>query len=477
MNIAEISLLLVRHEGFLLSHPLVRSTGVSLPLPPAFYHPLSLPSPLEIAHFDGQIGSVTSLFHPPALGISPTYGMSSGSLKAEKPRAVDLPIQPSSQSGDLLLVPATPVEYVQTAQLNADEWRGPLTLEQYLDREKHLQSQDLTKDGRITGWILTSSTLPPNADSTRPILASCETIPVAAYIARNGHLDRVTAHGIGSVYTRPEHRGKGYAGRMMTELGKQLETWQQPNGKKGSFSVLYSDIGQNFYTRFGWNVFPSTHIHLLPLKPAQYQSARQGLPPIEDVTAADLSNIPSVQHLEEELETLSKNRPETIHVAIRPDADHFGWHHAREEFQTRVLGKSYPKIKGAIHQPTGIALIWCRVYATKAEDWKLHVLHVVIPSTAKSSSQAQEALAALLLRAQLEAHNWEMASGVEVWDPSDLVLAAAQRLRVQEQGKVEVIARDQDHICSLRWNRSSDDTAPVPDDNIVWVSNEKYAWC
>ena len=54
----------------------------------------------------------------------------------------------------------------------------------------------------------------------------------------------VVSHGIGSVFCNPEYRRRGYAQRMMEELGKMLDTWNQERGKKTEFTVLYSDIGK-----------------------------------------------------------------------------------------------------------------------------------------------------------------------------------------------------------------------------------------
>ncbi|KIW98301.1 uncharacterized protein Z519_01885 [Cladophialophora bantiana CBS 173.52] len=391
-------------------------------------------------------------------------------ITASKPPAVDPVSQPTAQSPDLRLVPATPLEYVQTAYLNAEEWQGPLSMDQYLEREVILQAVDLTKAGRITGWILTSETLPANVDGSRPILACCESLLVHAYVARDGEVEKIQAHGIASVYTRPEYRGKGYAGRMMAELGKRLESWQASAGARNPFSVLYSDIGQKFYARFGWKVFPSNHIHLTPMDRAIYNSASFVFPAVEDLTMEDLKHIPTVEYLEHRLRAISKARPGTVHVAIRPDVEHFEWHFAREEYQTKVLGKSFPTVKGAIHRATGLALIWCRVYAAKESEWQLHILHTVIPPSVENSVDAQNTMAALLLRAQFEAHEWEMAAGVEVWDPLDLVVASAQRLRTEEQDKVEIISRDKEHLCSLKW-------AAGPADEVVWLAKEKYAWC
>jgi len=391
-------------------------------------------------------------------------------LKTSKPPALDAQSLPSAQSQDLKVEPVTPLEYLQTAHLNAEEWKGPLDLHQYLEREEILQQTDLTKDGRITGWILTSDAFAPNPDGSRQIFASCETIQTCAYVARQGKVQKVQAHGIASVFTRSEYRGKGYAGRMMQELGKRLESWQNFKDLPNAFSVLYSDIGPNFYARHGWKVFPSTHIHLAPLKQDDYDRAKGQLPSIEELIMSDLQYIPAVKYVEQRLQEQSTTRPNTTYVGIRPDLEHFGWHIARDEFQCQLLEKGHPKVKGAIHRETGLALIWCRVFAEREQDWQLHILHTVVPPSIQNSADALAVMAALLLRAQLEASQWDMAAGVEVWDPAELTLAAARKLKSEEQGKVEVITRDKEHLCSLRWNNHDNV-------DVVWLANEKYAWC
>ena len=320
----------------------------------------------------------------------------------------------SAQSPDLKLEPATLLEYVQTAYLNAEEWRGPLTLDQYLQREDILQATDLTRGGRITGWILTSESMPRNPDGSRPIFASCESIPIHAYIARDGALEHIQAHGIASVYNRVEHRGKGYASRMMADLGKKLETWQSADDAANQFSVLFSDIGQIFYARFGWKVFPSTHIHLEATEQSVYSSTKPAFPAVEDLSLEELKHLPTIDYFEQRLRDTSKANPERTVVAIRPDLEHFGWHFARDEFQTRIMGNGFPKVKGALHRATGLGLIWCRVYAAKKSEWQLHILHTIIPPVVENSADAQDAMAALLLRAQSEAHDWEMSAGIEV---------------------------------------------------------------
>lgn len=342
--------------------------------------------------------------HPTPFASTPT----------SKPPAVDPDSLPPAQSPDLKLEQASLLEYVQTAYLNADEWKGPLSIENYLQREDALQAVDLTRDGRITGWILTSDSLPKNPDGSRPIFASCESIPKHAYMIRDGAFENVTVHGVASVYTRPEYRGKGYAGRMMSELGKKLETWQSVDGSVNPFSVLFSDIGQTYYAKFGWKLFQSTHIHLPPMDPTTYSSKKSLFGPVEDLSLDDLRQIPCDRYQENRLRRLLAREMDgssTI-VSIRADLEHFQWHFARDEFQTKIMGKDFPSVKGAIHRGSGLGLIWCRVYAAKKEEWQLHILHTICPPSAEIDDSCRDAMCALLLRAQLEAHEWEMLGGV-----------------------------------------------------------------
>ena len=149
---------------------------------------------------------------------------------------------PSSDSPSLALHHPSPEEKPGIWKLNGSSWRGRLSLEAYLRREEHLSSQPFTGDGGLTFWILADTASAPNS---RTILASCESYRKRALVRRQGgQVQDVTSHGIGSVFCNPDFRGRGYAARMLRELGTTLETWQQKNGQSTGFSILYSDIGK-----------------------------------------------------------------------------------------------------------------------------------------------------------------------------------------------------------------------------------------
>lgn len=156
---------------------------------------------------------------------------------------------PKGDSPSLALVHPTEAEKQIQFTLNAAEWRGALKLPAYLRREKLLAETDMTRNGGITYWILVDTSLPNNPldpqSGTRLPLASCETYRKKALVWQDGTVKEVICHGIGAVFCASHLRKRGYAQRMMTELGNILRTHQtEEAGTECLFSVLYSDIGK-----------------------------------------------------------------------------------------------------------------------------------------------------------------------------------------------------------------------------------------
>lgn len=152
---------------------------------------------------------------------------------------------PTSTSPTLILTHPTSAESDEILKLNGASWRGALSLPAYFRREAHLANQAFTRDGGLTAWILVDSSAPHDARTPRRILSSCETLRKRGLVAtKEGQVEEVVCHGVGSVFCAEKFRGRGYAGRMMKELGRELERWQQKAGVKSHFTVLYSDIGK-----------------------------------------------------------------------------------------------------------------------------------------------------------------------------------------------------------------------------------------
>jgi hypothetical protein len=204
-------------------------------------------------------------------------------------------------------------------------------------------------------------------------------------------------------------------------------------------------------------------------------SSIAGLPAAQPLFAEDL---PALCRVDEALiQSRLKSRPvgSKVAVALLPDIETIQWHHAREEFVGMELHGNVPKSKGAIVGTEPGKRVWCywtRVWhnanASETKDNVLHVLRLVVEDDAADSDYAA-AISALLAMAQQEAEKWKL-EHVELWNPSALAMAGAQRL----DPNARVTIRDTESIASMQWH--PEHSGPVAD-KIDWISNEKYAWC
>jgi hypothetical protein len=368
---------------------------------------------------------------------------------------------PSSSSAELILTHPTTNERISTWTLNSKNWGSALGLSSYLERENYLLTVPLARDSGITHWILTLSSSPPDS---RPIFASCESLRKHALVrGPNGNIKDVITHGIGSVFCDPQYRGKGYAGRMMKDLGPILKGWQAES-KPCAFSILYSDIGKKFYAGHGWKPFPSTHIAFPP----------SALPPSANTTLKALinSDLPNLCALDEKYirKELANAQDSKTHVALVPDCDTMQWHHLREDFLTKKLFNRSPSIKGAIAISglSRIWAIWTRSYYgpidSSSSGNTLHILRLVIENQDDVENNIK-GLKGIIQLAQKEAQEWRL-KHVELWNPTSYVKNLIEKTGLEHSD----VEREEESIASLMWY--GDDK-----DEVVWVGNEKYGWC
>ncbi|KAJ6102281.1 hypothetical protein N7486_004708 [Penicillium sp. IBT 16267x] len=379
---------------------------------------------------------------------------------------------PPGDSPDLILVPATPEERIASIKLNSVAWKGPLDIDTYIERENHLFAQDLTRDG-LTCWILVDKSEP---EGDRTILSSCETYKKKALLAHSGSVEDVSTHGIGSVYCRPEFRGKGYAKRMFEELSGKLDTWKMEKEARGKalFTILFSDIGKSFYAQFGWKPFLSSHMALPPLANEEGQSNGSGNV-TRDLYAEDVQKVICNESVTNKLRDQLRDASQKTSgskIAIVPDFDHFVWHWAREEFFSRNLlpHRSPPVIKGTGNDGARVYCAWNRNFGEEPEDNVLYILRWVYddPQSAEEEQALVKAMAAILRRAQREAYEWNMHS-VEFWNPTPLLQKAVKIL----DSDAQLVHREKSSISSLRWTGAQQGLG----DDVEWFLNEKYTWC
>lgn len=235
------------------------------------------------------------------------------------------------------------------------------------------------------------------------------------------------------------------------------------------FSMLWSAIGKNFYARFGWQPFLSSHLALPP-------RAWDGLPKydtakskIKDMYAEDVKKHMCSDAVMAKLrEQMASENSANAKVAVLPDFDHFAWHWSREDFfvQKQLPDRSPPVIKGAGDDDVCVYCTWTRYFD---ENPGFYILRWVYddPKSSDDEKILVQAIATLLRRAQQESHEWGVGN-VVIWNPPPLVHKAATVI----DPELQIVHRDRD-ICSLRWTGDQHGLSK----DVEWVLNERYAWC
>ncbi|CAG8520218.1 15074_t:CDS:2 [Dentiscutata erythropus] len=157
---------------------------------------------------------------------------------------------------DLILVEATPEQARNTNRNSYMSWGYPLlTLDEYIEREEILANHEFTSED-FNIWILVSKKSNLSNDTEPTILSQCETFKLKALITLSSEqIQEVNCYYIGSLFTPPQYRHKGYATKLMELLNDKLRF-----ECKAKFSYLYSKIGPDFYSRLGWKIYPHKEI-------------------------------------------------------------------------------------------------------------------------------------------------------------------------------------------------------------------------
>lgn len=339
----------------------------------------------------------------------------------------------------------------------------------------------LARNGGMTNWILVDGRLPPGK---RPILSSCETFRKRVLTSdQNGSVTDAMIHAIASVFCFPEHRGRGYTKRLMQELAKTLLKWQT-DGSSCIGSILYSDIGKEYYAKLGWAPNKSNSQIVLPA------SQSQGLNGVTKLVEADLPTLCASDEVQLRKSMAIPTEDATKRVSIISDVDHMGWHFAKEETACKHIFGSVPETKGALAGPPGKQtwVTWQHRYYKhpdlEATDNVLYILRLVVEADETASrlpshtdktpdrelyEEQKRQLEAVLRAAQNEAFEWKLDS-VHLWDPTPLV----QRMLKEMDIKYDTAERMVESVASGMW---FDEDGGITKSSPLWLNNEHYAWC
>ncbi|EGG11094.1 uncharacterized protein MELLADRAFT_102914 [Melampsora larici-populina 98AG31] len=255
----------------------------------------------------------------------------------------------------LILIPASREQYLTSLSSHASLWGSTLTEEQYLKREEVLSMTEACRDARSQCWVLVSKDAPDSLD----YYCSCETMKREVICAIGSRqlvppkpLAILPAYSICSVFCPPHHRGKGYTRHMMRLLHFQLASpdWlatqsnvanPNPRFNDAILSVLYSDIGPEFYAKAtppGWQVTES----LQTVWTVDDLPVADGFPTM-DLKPIRLKDFKSVAEsdstwLHQELS--KENAQKSAWFAFRPDGADLEWLITRSNFYANILRES-----------------------------------------------------------------------------------------------------------------------------------------
>ncbi|KAF9135729.1 hypothetical protein BGW39_000598 [Mortierella sp. 14UC] len=437
---------------------------------------------------------------------------STSATPASKPAPVRGPAP--YELSDLILLPTAIPEIVKkTWTNNMEEWAKGVSQDKYHAREQHLAATAFSSEQRLITWILVPR---PDADVTpayasgagvggakvgggfdptdvsnenlERILGALETYERPGLVARVGDegVEDVSTMSVASVYVPSKYRHNGY-GKLMMKL-----LWEEMESRKIAFSFLYSDLGPNFYSDFGWTARESTQI-LIPATytlPAPPTARTRGS--VRPITLDSIATVEQLQELVDQDALLvrqdlehrlavanantnanANNEPQEIEsfVAVTPEIRAIQWLHARAWFNaSNIFSKNYTQAAIESDLKYGVRIPGTRnqfvLWHHDFTDDNLFILRWRLdPSSASSTEEDLDAITlAFAQAARDEAKKWKL-SKIVFWG-GDAALASLLGLKVQVR---------KDSIPSLGLlNTAYPGHTPA---RLEWVLNQKYSWC
>lgn len=380
---------------------------------------------------------------------------------------------PSSSSSTIILDSPTALERSRAWTYSQPEWGNSLTVPEYLNREEYLLTIPLARDGGITNWILTDSAAAVDPiTAERPVLASCETLRKRALVrGKDGVIRDVWAHGVASVFTYSGFRRRGYASKMMELLRARMQATQRESGEP-AFSVLFSDVGKEFYAKHGWMPLENTQVeYRVKRNPVEFDASTIKLLGDEDLLALAERDEELIR---KEMALPNSSDASKTRVAVLPDIQTLQWHLYRQAFICNAAYGRKPTVHGALYaSPTTGSRVWGLFERNhyggpnKPEKNVLSFLRFVVEDSNISDQELSEAVVGIFRAAEREARDWEC-SKVEIWNPLGRV-----RKIVENAAEFESIfvVRDAKSLASLNWFGQG------AAEDLDWVVNERFERC
>ncbi|KAL2158391.1 hypothetical protein VTH06DRAFT_4439 [Thermothelomyces fergusii] len=397
---------------------------------------------------------------------------------------------------DIEFAEATPEQRQISWELCSRKWAAPMSVDDYVERQKHMAEHELNRDGGCRYWVLYLKGYP------RQVIATCETLRKLMFIAdcAEGRVRESHGYVVSNVYTNPTYRRQGMAGFLLRRVQERMDA-------ESDCSVLYSDSGRTYYASLGWLPITSHQatLTLLPstssppsatptTPPRRPQTRPLGLSELPDLCRKDIAQL--TRTLTSLATTAAANSSSSTAICFLPTYAQISWHLARAKFDAHKILPSAttaatPLTIGAVTvppSPRGGAAWACWFH-----DWRNRRLRVLrlaregdgrveseVGKEDAASSEDGEGgdavdetacadIAALLEAAAAEARQWGFLE-VVVWNPSELVKMGCKSVGNALPNEVKVVFEQRVEGCvpSLRWKGGKTMA------DVVWEENHGY---
>ena len=250
-------------------------------------------------------------------------------------------------------------------------------------------------------------------------------------------LEEVSVIGIASVFTPDQNRRKGYAGSMMRLMSERI---REGAGGRG-FSVLYSDVGTEFYAKNGgWKIGDESELVISCIH--DFEEAL----PLEMLTLEQAKDC-----IEADVELIKKElvgETDLTVIQMVPQHVELEWATTRDQYGARYLNVKETEHVGAkVCSGDGWGyVLWFHEY----KESTLIALRLREPPTDAGLRSLIQVLVTEARRSGLK--------HVAVWSPSE---------RLEKVSGIKKSTR----------NSSLPAVLYLGDDSIHWRTPEKLGWC
>ncbi|CAK7896236.1 hypothetical protein CAAN1_12S00958 [[Candida] anglica] len=382
-----------------------------------------------------------------------------------------------------------------TRAQNSLSWRGQLTAEQYVEREFVCGKGRMTSQKVIVFMLV-------NEDDPEQRVGSIELLIRKGLRYDNDDENHkvlendILCGTIGSVFTYPEHRGRGVGQIMVNKLIEIAKS--KYLGPKG-FIFLYSEVGE-YYTRNGFKSY-EVPLAKFPLgKKMNYNPESSDNLNYEYIKYKNFINLLDLYNRQFRTDLIDKVKEDgKTRVSINPSEDYIDWFHLRAKYlASKIFDKAsdmsllsydeiidkFQKIEPSIF---GIKVSkdsevvggiiwtyeWSRNKVTKENENTVTVLKIIVDKKYSTEEVSKQLI--LRMKSYLESSttvpSLKNFQQVVIWQ-SDLNSSLCQWIEGNLDGKIN---QTNSSLSAILLNNDVDKEKLLNDD-LIWEGNDKLPW-